>query len=188
MTWDPSLKLSDAVFSRLIEQLRSCCPPHYETLPTWSQEPPQDPRWSFKTQTTSRISVLKFLFPLQPVNKTKFRDLDRKCLVLRTERWNAFLTTIFSIRLMLHFLSVSDPCGWDPADGPECFAVWNGDGGGREADPARHGVQSGPSVHLPAERQTGKHTKLLLLSNQKNFDGSSPAKEKLHTWENLLHF
>lgn len=60
--------------------------------------------------------------------------------------------------IVIPFVFVSDPRGWDPAAGRERFAVWDSDCGGGEADPERHGVQSWPSVHLPAQWQTGKYT------------------------------
>lgn len=52
-------------------------------------------------------------------------------------------------------LSSSDPSGRRFSAFPERAAVRDGHGGGGEPDPARHGVQSGLSVHLLAERQTG---------------------------------
>lgn len=82
-------------------------------------------------------------------------------LVLSVLFWSLFrCVQVLWVRLTVLVLAlcVSDPCGRDPAAGPECLAVRDGNGGGGEAHPEGHGVQPGPPEHLPAERQTGKNT------------------------------
>lgn len=70
------------------------------------------------------------------------------------------------------FPFVPDPCGRDPVSVPECFALRDGDGGGRKAHPQGHGVQSRPSAHLSAERQTGTHTHTHTVKATCSFCGS----------------